>query len=86
VFNAYDLGGFGLTTASILYRRPDHLWLLQEYVWQEYDICPTFPELNKFLDFWLRELEGPIHAVTVAHSRLILPTEMRIVRGEFVID
>ncbi|MFZ1187573.1 MAG: protein usg, partial [Pseudolabrys sp.] len=23
--------GFGLTTAHILYRRPDHQWLLQSY-------------------------------------------------------
>jgi uncharacterized protein Usg len=26
--------GYGLTTANILYRRPDHPWLLQSYVWQ----------------------------------------------------
>ncbi len=25
--------GYGLTTAEILYRRPDHPWLLQAYVW-----------------------------------------------------
>ena len=24
--------GYGLTTANILYRRPDHPWLLQSYV------------------------------------------------------
>jgi len=24
--------GFGLTTAHILYRRPDHQWLLQSYI------------------------------------------------------
>ena len=30
--------GYGLTTANILYRRPDHPWLLQSYVWQNYDL------------------------------------------------
>ena len=30
--------GYGPTTANILYRRPDHLWLLQSYVWQNYDL------------------------------------------------
>jgi hypothetical protein len=30
--------GYGLTTAHILYRRPDHRWLLQSYVWQNYDL------------------------------------------------
>ena len=33
-----QLEGYGLTTANILYRRPDHPWLLQTYVWQDYDL------------------------------------------------
>ena len=31
-----QLSGYGLTTAHILYRRPDHPWLLQSYVWQTF--------------------------------------------------
>jgi len=77
------LEGYGLTTANILYRRPDHPWLLQTYVWQDYDLCPRFPELNKFLNFWLEKLEGPLHSVTVAHARLIKPAEIRAIDGEF---
>src|SRR3974377_460365 len=72
-----------LTTANILYRRPDHPWLLQSYVWQDYDLCPAFPALNKFLNFWLETLEGPLHSVTVAHARLTRPTEIRAIDGEF---
>jgi uncharacterized protein Usg len=78
-----QLEGYGLTTASILYRRPDHPWLLQTYVWQDYDLCPAFPELNRFLQFWQRSLEGALHSVTVAHSRLIRPAEIRAIDGEF---
>jgi uncharacterized protein Usg len=78
-----QLEGYGLTTANILYRRPDHRWLLQEYVWQDYDLCPNFPVLNKFLNFWLEKLEGPLHSVTVAHARLIKPAEIRAIGGEF---
>ena len=44
-----QLEGYGLTTAQILYRLPDHPALLQTYVWQDYDLCPKFPVLNKFL-------------------------------------
>ena len=51
--------GYGLTTAHILYRRPDHRWLLQSYVWQNYDLFPEFPELQRFLAFWMEKLEGP---------------------------
>ena len=78
-----QLEGYGLTTANILYRRPDHPWLLQTYVWQDYDLCPKFPQLNKFLNFWLEKLEGSLHSVTVAHARLIKPAEIRAVDGEF---
>jgi uncharacterized protein Usg len=75
--------GFGLTTAQILYRRPDHPWLLQTYVWQEYDLCPHFPELKGFLKFWQTSIEGALHTITVAHSRLIKPAEIKAVDGVF---
>jgi uncharacterized protein Usg len=78
-----QLEGYGLTTAQILYRRPDHPWLLQTFVWQEYDLCPEFPELQGFLRFWQKSLEGILHSVTVAHSRLIRPTELRAIGHEF---
>ena len=78
-----QVNGYGLTTAEILYRRPDHPWLLQTYVWQNYDLCPDFPELNQFLRFWQKSIEGILHTVTVAHSRLIRPSEIRAVNGVF---
>jgi len=78
-----QLAGYGLTTAQILYRRPDHNWLLQSYLWQEYDLFPQFPELQKFLDFWRDKLEGPLHSVTVAHSKLIKPAELKAIGSEF---
>jgi uncharacterized protein Usg len=75
--------GYGLTTAHILYRLPDHPRFLQTYLWQEYDLFPKFPVLSKFLDFWKRELEGPLFSVTVAHAKLIKPSDFRAVSGEF---
>lgn len=78
-----QLLGFGLTTANILYRMPDHPAVLQTYVWQGYDLAPLFPELRKFLDFWKSELEGPLHSVQVAHKRLIAAREVRTVTAEF---
>ena len=78
-----QLEGYGLTTAQIFYRRPDHPWLLQSYVWQNYDLCPKFPELKRFLEFWKEKLEGPLHSVMVAHSGLIAPAELRAVGDEF---
>jgi len=72
--------GCGLTTAEIVY---DRHWLLQTYVWQDYDLFPNFPALKDFLAFWETRLEGPLFAVTVAHSKLIKPAELRAVDGVF---
>ncbi len=78
-----QLKGYGLTTANILYRRPDHRWLLQTFIWQNYDLYPEFPELQRFLNFWRTSLDGPLHSVVVAHSRLIKPAELKAIDGEF---
>jgi uncharacterized protein Usg len=76
-----QLKGYRLTTAEILYRRPDHPSLLQEYIWQELDIAPRFPVLTRFLCFWERNLEGRLYAVTVASAQLIRPAEFRWAAG-----
>lgn len=78
-----QLEGYGLTTAQILYRMPDHRSVVQEFVWQEYDLFPKFPALRAFLDFWEDNLDGPLHSVTVAHQRLIKPAEIRTLDGRF---
>ena len=77
------LKGYRLTTAEILYRRPDHPALIQSYVWQEYDLVPHFPVLNKFLRFWTSELDGKLHSVWVAATGIIAPAELKYLGGEF---
>lgn len=80
------LGGFGLTTAQILYRMPDHRELLQSFIWQEYDVAPRFPALEKFLVFWREKIEGPLHSVEISHHRLLTPAECRIAAAEFALN
>ncbi|TBW38229.1 hypothetical protein EYW49_09785 [Siculibacillus lacustris] len=80
-----QLDGFSLTTAHILYRMPDRPVFLQSFLWQHYDVAPEFPELRRFLEFWDREIEGPIHSVEVAHAKLIGPAEWRRVDGVLVL-
>jgi uncharacterized protein Usg len=81
-----QLEGYGLTTAHILYRLPDHPGILQSYIWQEYDLAPRFPELSRFLAFWRAKLEGPLHSIEVAHNRLIRPSEWRKVDADFLLN
>lgn len=80
-----QLDGYSLATAEITYHMPDARSLLQTFVWQDYDLAPDFPELNRFLAFWARELDGPLHSVRVAHSALIQPAEFRMVDHELTL-
>lgn len=68
-----QLRGYRIATAEILYRMPDHPSLIQSFIWQHYDIAPRYPELFKFLDFWEKNIEGPLVGVRVGRSELIKP-------------
>ena len=80
-----QLDGYSMATAEITYHLPDAHDLLQIFIWQNYDLYPKFPKLREFLDFWERELDGPLHSVRVAHSALIKPAEFRVTDHEFVL-
>jgi uncharacterized protein Usg len=82
---ARQLKDYRLTTAQIFYFMPDHPALLQEFIWQELDLAPRFPELRRFLDFWDEQLDAKLHSVRVAHSRLIKPSEFRALDGRLIL-
>lgn len=56
---------------------PDQLSLIQQFVWQDYDQYPEFPKLAGFLEFWEANLDGPLYKVTVAHAKLLQPSDYR---------
>jgi uncharacterized protein Usg len=76
-----QLNRYRLTTAEILYHFPDHPALLQSYTWQDYDLAPDYPVLHRFLDFWRRSIEGRLHSVRVASTRLVSAGEIRATRA-----
>lgn len=80
------LRGYRLTTAEILYHMPDHPRVLQTFVWQDLDIAPGFPVLNKFLRFWETSIEGRLHSVRVAARGIIADAELRMAGGEFTLN
>jgi len=82
---ARQLQRYRLTTAEILYHLPDHPSLLQSYTWQDYDLSPEFPVLHRFLDFWRDSIEGRLHSVTVASTRLITAGEFRATSTHFTL-
>jgi len=74
---ARQMEDYRLTTAEILYHMPDHPSLLQSYIWQDYDIAPDFPELQRFLAFWERNLDGRLHSVKMTSVEIITPGDTR---------
>jgi uncharacterized protein Usg len=80
------LRGYRLTTAEILYHLPDHPVMLQSFIWQDLDIAPRFPVLNKFLRFWETSLDGKLHSVRVASRGIIADAELKLHAGEFLLN
>lgn len=72
---------YGLTTAEMTYHMPDHIHVLNTFVWQDYDLAPDHPRLFEFIGFWQREIEGPLHSVRFTHRKMISPGEWRNVKG-----
>lgn len=81
-----QLEGYGLTTVEIHYFLPDHPSLIQQFLLQQYDVAPRYPVLQRYLDFWRREIEAVIHSVRVAHARMIGPSEWRAIDGVISIN
>ncbi|NQZ14232.1 MAG: Usg family protein [Alphaproteobacteria bacterium] len=81
-----QLLGYRLTTAQILYHMPDTPSLLQEFIWQNYDLAPKFPKLYKFLDFWEHKIDGSLHSVYVAKKEIISPNDTRFCDAEFTLQ
>ena len=80
------LKGYGLTTAELFYRMPDYRNVLNTFIWQDYDLAPDHPKLFEFIEFWQREIEGPLHSVRVASAALWRPAEFHYVDGQFTLQ
>jgi uncharacterized protein Usg len=72
-----QLGGRRLTTAEVLFYMPDHPKLLQSFAWQTLDLAPDFPRVQRFLDFWRREIDAVIHSVSISAQGLVSPAHVR---------
>ena len=57
-----------LTTVKVIYYLPDYNHILQEFIFQQYDIRPDYPKLDKFLRFWKKNIEARIHRVDFSSS------------------
>ena len=75
------LKGATLLTAKVLHCTPKHPTRLQTFTWQTLDEAPRCPRLEKFVDFWRREIEAVIHSVRVASGESLTSAVWRKVDG-----
>ncbi len=73
--------GYGIASLDVLYRLPDSKQLVEEFIYQDYDHCPEFPRMQRFLLHWKRSLDGPLVTVTVWHELLDKPMPILSVDG-----
>ena len=55
------------TTASVqvVYYMPDYLNLVNEFIWQTRDQLPDYPRIERFLEYWDKNIDGPIKDVFI---------------------
>ncbi|MDB5460259.1 MAG: hypothetical protein JWO72_2000 [Caulobacteraceae bacterium] len=75
-----QLTGRRLTTAEVLYYMPAHPALLQSFLWQTLDQAPDFPRIQRFLEFWRREIDAVIHSVSIGGVDVITSAPLRTAR------
>ena len=50
---------------QVVYYMPDYLHLVNEFIWQTDDQIPDYPRIGRFLDYWDKNIDGPIKEVYI---------------------
>lgn len=53
---------------QIYYYIPDHVSLINEFMWQTEDIIPELPRINQFLVFWKENIDAVIKEILISHA------------------
>ena len=61
----YILRKWTVATVQVVYYIPDHLHIVNEFMWQTQDQLPEYPRITRFLDYWDKQIDGPIKEVYI---------------------
>ena len=59
-FTIIYLEKWTVATVQVVYYIPDYLHILNEFSWQTEDRLPEYPRITEFLDYWDKNIDGPI--------------------------
>ena len=54
-----------VASVQVVYYMPDYLHLVNEFIWQTDDQIPDYPRIGRFLDYWDKNIDGPIKEVYI---------------------
>ena len=54
-----------VASVQVVYYIPDYLSVVNEFIWQTKDQLPDYPRIGKFLDYWDKNIDGPIKEVFI---------------------
>ena len=57
---AYIIKKWTTASVQVVYYIPDYLNLINEFIWQTRDQQPDYPRINQFLDYWDKNIDGPV--------------------------
>ena len=62
---AYIIKKWTKASVQVVYYIPDYLHLVNEFIWQTEDQQPDYTRINRFLDYWDKNIDGPIKEVYI---------------------
>ena len=57
---AYIIKKWTTASVQVVYYIPDYLSLVNEFIWQTKDQQPDYPRITQFLDYWDKNIDGPV--------------------------
>ena len=54
-----------VASVQVVYYIPDYMSLVNECIWQTEDQLPEYPRITRFLDYWDKNIDGPIKEVYI---------------------
>ena len=54
-----------IVTVNVFYWMPDYHHILQEFIWQTYDVTPEYPRVHNFLNYWHDNIEAVIEEIEI---------------------
>ena len=56
---------YTIASVRVIYHIPDYVHILNEFIWQTRDKLPDYPRIQRFLDYWDKNIDGPIKDVYI---------------------